>query len=168
MRLIDFIMKTITIMRHGKSSWKYDVNDRARPLKTRGITDVGLISMVFKKKYSNPEIVFSSPAVRALETCKIFLYNVEYSYKKPQISPQLYDFGGNNLTDFIKSVDDKYQNIMVFGHNHAMTWFTNTFGDIFIDNLPTSGLVVIEFDIDRWQDLQRGKTIEIMIPKELR
>jgi len=161
-------MKSITIMRHAKSSWKYDVGDKERPLKTRGITDVSLISKAFKKKFKHPEVVFSSPAKRAFDTCQIFLKNIEYSYKKPEISPQLYDFSGNNLIEFVRSLDEKYQNIMVFGHNYAMTYFTNTYGNVYIDNLPTSGLAVFEFEIDHWKDLKRGKTIEILIPKALR
>ncbi len=57
---------------------------------------------------------------------------------------------------------------MVFGHNYAMTNFVNTYGDSYIDNLPTSGLVIFDFDIDSWKDLKPGKTVEIMIPKNLR
>ena len=57
---------------------------------------------------------------------------------------------------------------MIFGHNYAMTYFTNTYGDIYIDNLPTRGLVVSEFDIDNWKDLKPGRTVEIIIPKNLR
>ncbi len=49
-----------------------------------------------------------------------------------------------------------------------MTNFVNTYGYIYVDNLPTSGLVVIEFDIDAWEDLKSGRTIEIIIPKNLR
>ena len=47
-----------------------------------------------------------------------------------------------------------------------MTNFVNTYGYIYVDNLPTSGLVVIEFDA--WEDLKSGRTIEIIIPKNLR
>jgi phosphohistidine phosphatase len=155
-------------MRHAKSSWKYDLQDVERPLKGRGRTDIAVIAEAFKKKYPNPEIVFCSSAVRAMETCKIFLYNVGFLHKKPEYFSQLYDFGGNNLTEFIKNIDDQYQHVMVFGHNHAMTYFTNSFGDIYIDNLPTSGLVILEFDIERWQDLRPGRTLDIFIPRELR
>ncbi len=155
-------------MRHGKSSWKYDVGDKERPLKTRGIADIGFISEAFNKKFNHPEKVFSSPAKRAFNTCEIFLKKIEYSYNRPEIIPQLYDFSGSNLVDFVKSLDDKCQDIMVFGHNYAMTYFTNTYGNIYIDNLPTSGLAVIEFDIEHWKDLKRGNTIEILIPKDLR
>ena len=161
-------MKKLTIIRHAKSSWKHNVRDLDRPIKKRGITDITAVSKEFKIKYLHPEIVFSSPAKRALDTCSRFLKNIEFSYNNVIISPEIYDFGGNSLIDFIKSIDDKYDNVMLFGHNHALTYFVNTYGDNYIDNLPTSGLVIFEFDIDNWEDLKPGKIIELIIPKNLR
>jgi len=168
MYLNDFQMKRLTIMRHAKSSWKHEVSDSERPLKRRGITDVMAVSEEFKIFFDHPDIVFSSPAKRALDTCNIFLKKIEFSYNKRHISSQLYDFGGTNLINFIKSIDNNYENAMVFGHNHAMTHFVNAYGDTYIENLPTSGLVVFEFDIDDWKDLKPGKTLKIIIPKNLR
>jgi len=161
-------MKKLIIVRHGKSSWKYDVSDIERSLKKRGIADAISVCNEFKIMKLTPEIVFSSPAKRAFETCNIFLENLDFPYIKPRISTQLYDFGGNNLINFIKSINNNYNNVMIFGHNNAMTSFTNIYGDIYIDNLPTSGLVIFEFDIDDWKDLKPGKTVKIIIPKDLR
>ena len=57
---------------------------------------------------------------------------------------------------------------MIFGHNHAFTSISNIFGSIFIDNLPTSGLVKINFDTNNWADIKQGQTELILIPKELK
>lgn len=161
-------MKKLIIIRHSKSSWKHDVSDIERPLKSRGISDIEAVSKEFKIFGLTPEVVFSSPAKRANDTCKYFLKKLDFSYIKASISSQLYDFSGTNLINFIKSIDNNYKNVMIFGHNNAMTSFTNTYGDIYIDNLPTSGLVVFEFDINSWKDLKPGKTLKIIIPKDLR
>lgn len=161
-------MKKLILVRHAKSSWDHDVRDMERPLASRGIADIQRVSEEFHKKNITFEIVFSSPAKRALETCKFFLKKADYSYNDTNISSQLYDFTGHNLIDFIKSLDNRYENVMIFGHNHAMTHFVNTYGNIYIDNLPTSGLAVFEFDINSWKDLKPGRTIEIITPKSLR
>ena len=116
----------------------------------------------------NPEALFSSPAKRAFETCKIFTTNMGFSYKKVQISDQLYDFGGNKVANFIKLLDNNYNDVMIFGHNHALTAIVNTYGDRDIDNLPTSGLVVIKFKINSWKDIERGKTELIIFPRDLK
>ena len=52
---------------------------------------------------------------------------------------------GDNVINFITNIDDSYEKVMIFGHNHAFTSICNIFGDQYIDNLPTSGLVVIKF-----------------------
>ena len=57
---------------------------------------------------------------------------------------------------------------MVFGHNNAMTFFANNFGSTFINNVPTCGFTHIEFDIDSWKDLNKGKTIQTVFPKQLK
>ena len=161
-------MKQIVLVRHAKSSWEFDVSDIDRPLKKRGVVDAKLVSDKFGLQDLRPDAIFSSPANRALSTSKIFLKNLKISTKKLEISDMLYDFGGNGVVNFIKELNDKYKCVMIFGHNHAFTAIVNTYGDKYIDNVPTSGLVVLEIDIKRWQDLKPGRTINILFPRLLR
>lgn len=163
-----YIMKKIVFVRHAKSSWEYEVNDIDRPLRKRGISDAGLVSIEFTNLGLVPEIVFSSTAKRALETCNIFMDNMSISFEKVGIHDQLYDFGGQKVISFIKSIDNNYNNIMIFGHNHALTSIVNAYGNKYIDNFPTSGLVVIEFDIEYWNDLQQGQTLQMIFPRDLK
>ena len=161
-------MKTIVLMRHGKSSWEFDVSDRARPLRRRGQSDAKLVADHFFKQNKAPDMIFSSPAKRALNTCKIVVKAGNLLEKSINIEEELYDFGGESVVNFIKSLPDSYNEIFIFGHNHAFTSISNIFGSIFIDNLPTSGLVKINFEVGHWKDIKSGKTELILIPKELK
>ena len=161
-------MKTLILVRHGKSSWKYDLPDRDRPLKSRGITDATLVSEKFKERNISPDRVISSPANRAFSTCKIFLQNLNISDKLLEINDKVYDFGGHSVIEIIKGLNSNLDTVMFFGHNHAFTSIANLFGDVYIDNLPTSGLVVISFDIDDWKDVHSGKTDLIILPRDLK
>jgi len=161
-------MKVIVLVRHGKSSWNFDASDRNRPLKTRGINDANLVASQFVKQNKIPEKIFSSPANRALSTCRIFSRHFNLSEKEIKIVEALYDFGGDSVIEFIRALPNDCDDIMIFGHNHAFTSISNIFGNIFIDNLPTSGLVKIKFEIDNWKDLRKGTTDLIIIPKELK
>lgn len=161
-------MKTIILVRHGKSSWEHDVIDAERPLKARGKTDANHVADKYNKDNSNPERIFSSPAKRALETSKIFIKHLKLEENAISVIDSLYDFGGENVIKFIKNLPNEVNSAMLFGHNHAFTTITNTFGNKFIGNLPTSGLVKLNFEIDNWQDLKQGTTEFIIIPKELR
>jgi phosphohistidine phosphatase len=161
-------MKSIVLVRHGKSSWEFNVSDRERPLKSRGKNDIKLVANQFIKEHKAPKDIFSSPAKRALNTCQIFVKTSNLPENAIQIVEDLYDFGGEKVVNFIKNLSDELNYIMIFGHNHAFTSFSNIFGSIFIDNLPTSGLVKIKFDIDSWTEIKKGQTEIIIIPKELK
>lgn len=155
-------------MRHGKSSWEYDVSDKERPLKPRGIKDSTLIGKAFMRSNITINSIYSSPANRAYSTCKIFTKTIGFSLNKVKISDDLYDFGGHDVIDFVKSLSDDKKSVMIFGHNHAFTSISNIFGNKFIENLPTAGLVVINFDINSWKDLKKGTTQLIILPRDLK
>jgi len=161
-------MKKLVVVRHGKSSWKHDLPDDKRPLKSRGKTDAKLVSKHFKSKNVLPDIVLSSPAVRAFTTCEIFCENLNLPIENVEVIENLYDFQGDNVIEILKNLDNNYDIVMIFGHNHAFTSICNIFGDKFIDNLPTSGLVVINLDIDSWGDLKQGQTELTIFPKDLK
>ena len=161
-------MKNLILVRHAKSSWDHDVNDDERPLAKRGTSDAHLVSKEFSFQPFQADMVFSSHANRALTTCKIFLENLKISDNLLVISHKLYDFRGENVIDFIKSVDDRLDDVMIFGHNYAFTSVSNHFGSLFIDNLPTCGLVWIQFDANSWKDVKKGTTKLIIRPKDLK
>lgn len=161
-------MKTIILIRHGKSSWKHNVSDRERPLNTRGKEDVQRVAKHLISKSEIPKSIFSSPAKRAYTTCKIFSEILKTSKNQITLVDDLYDFDGENVIKFIKNLNNDCDSIMIFGHNHAFTSISNIFGNKFIDNLPTSGLVKLNFDINDWKDLNKGTTEFIIIPKELK
>ncbi|WP_299130392.1 histidine phosphatase family protein [uncultured Winogradskyella sp.] len=161
-------MKTILLVRHGKSSWEHDVIDAERPLKLRGKQDATLVAKHFMAISKPPERIFSSIAKRALNTCKIFTKTFNLSEDIIYKHEDLYDFSGENVIRFIKSLPREIDSVMIFGHNHAFTSIANLYGDKFISNLPTSGLVKLNFDIKEWKNLQQGSTEFIITPKQLK
>ncbi|SDB41787.1 phosphohistidine phosphatase [Flavobacteriaceae bacterium MAR_2010_188] len=161
-------MKRLILVRHGKSSWEYDLTDKLRPLLKRGITDGDLVSSHFKTLDYHIDFVYSSPANRAYSTCEIFLNTLKIPDEKVKKVESLYTFNDKEVVKFIKSVDNKLETIMIFGHNNAFNDVVNSLGSEHIDNLPTTGLAIIEFDTDKWENVKRGTTKELLTPKELK
>ena len=87
-------MKQLTIVRHAKSSWNYQVSDKDRPLLERGINDALLVAQSIKD-FIQPDAVFSSPAIRALHTCMIFMRSLHIKDSKLCITEKLYDFNAS-------------------------------------------------------------------------
>jgi phosphohistidine phosphatase len=163
-------MKQLCLIRHAKSAWEYSVSDKDRPLKESGVNDAHLVSLALKSKLAQPDIIYSSHASRALQTASIFIENLQIPFHKLVINPKLYDFDGANLTTVVKDCDNKYSSLMIFGHNYALTSFSNIFGNINIDNVTTAGVVVINFDISSWADIENGNgnTQIVLFPKHLK
>ncbi|RSK38524.1 SixA phosphatase family protein [Mangrovimonas spongiae] len=158
-------MKNLIIVRHGKSSWKYDVDDFYRPLKQRGENDAQIIAQELEKRGYSPDLVLSSDAVRAKTTAKIFSSVLNFDFK---LNHSLYDFSGRQVLEVVHSCDNSIGTLMVFGHNYGLTSIINTLGNKYIDNLPTSGLVVMSFETDNWKSIQNGHTVLTLFPKNFR
>lgn len=161
-------MKQLILVRHGKSSWEYEVGDKDRPLKERGIRDAKLVAANFKSQNIPIEAIYSSPANRALHTCTIFLRELQLSESDFNLEKALYDFSGEQVMRFVLSLPNHLNTVMIFGHNYAFTDVANTLGDTSIDNVPTTGLVHLRFDTDTWQTVNKGVTVQTIFPKALR
>ena len=161
-------MKTLILVRHGKSSWEYSVGDKDRPLLQRGINDAFLVADRFNDQEVQIDAAYSSLANRALHTSMIFIRQLYFPLDKFQVVNELYDFSGESVTEFIKNLNNDLNNVMIFGHNHAFTYIANSLGNTYIENVPTSGLVQLEFDVNEWASVAKGSTKQIIFPKQLR
>ncbi len=160
-------MKILYIVRHAKSSWNYeDVNDADRPLKKRGINDAYLMSKILKREISRPDVFVSSSANRALHTAIIFSKEFKYPLSNLKISNSLYSFSDGYLVKTIKALDNGFDSAIIFSHNHGINDFVNSFGNKFIQNVPTCGIVGIKFDAKHWKSIKKGETFMIDFPKD--
>ncbi|MSP84415.1 MAG: histidine phosphatase family protein [Flavobacteriaceae bacterium] len=161
-------MKNLTLIRHAKSSWDVPLRDKDRHISNRGIKDAHLVSSNILKYLPEKFVILSSNAKRAIETATIFSQNWSCTFEGIIFMDDLYTFDENQLERTIKSFNNDYENVIVFGHNVAITNFVNKFGDILIENVPTSGLVSINFDCENWNLLNKGKTKKTIFPRDLK
>lgn len=161
-------MKTLYMVRHAKSSWKHDVIDHQRPLKGRGRNDGELVSEHVKDRFDPPQKIVTSDAVRALTTAQYFKQAFGLSDDQFQPTHDLYDFSGRQVMEIIKNLDNGLDRVMIVGHNHAFTSIANMLGSSYIDNVPTCGFIVLEFDTDQWADVTTGKTLATVFPRDLK
>ena len=156
------------IVRHAKSSWETPLHDKDRPLTNRGISDAHLVSSNCSAFMPAKYLLWSSTAKRASDTALIFAQNISCPSENIVYNEQLYTFDAHQLEKVIKSCNNVFDNVILFGHNEAITNFVNKFGDVFINHVPTAGFVALEFDTDSWQNINKGKTKKIIFPKDLK
>jgi len=144
-------MKTLTLVRHAKSSWEQrGLSDRERPLNKRGEHDAPLMAKRVAAAGIRPSLIISSPAVRAWSTAKIFARELGYPTEFLQREDGLYLASVDNLLDVIATQDAGFNHLMLFGHNPGLTDFANFLVPGVIGNLPTSGVASFELQCDDW------------------
>jgi phosphohistidine phosphatase len=160
-------MKTLYLARHAKSSWKHpELSDIERPLNKRGKRDAPIIGNLLKEKGVNPDILISSPAVRARKTAVAIAEIIDYPKSKILIDVNIYESSSSELINIIQGFDDKYNSVMMFGHNPGFTMLNNYLTESFIDNIPTCGIVGIHFN-SSWKKIEgaSGKAFFFIYPK---
>ena len=151
-------MKNIVLIRHAKSSWKNpDWHDKERPLKKRGLTDAQNMAKHFEHIGLKPDIVISSPALRALTTAQIFTKQLCPEHFPVIIDDLLYFEGVNPIIETIKmQKDESGDTIFVFGHNPDTAGLISTLSGDFIEHFATCAVAKIQFDVYSWREISRG------------
>lgn len=144
-------MKSLTIVRHAKSSWKdRGLTDRERPLNKRGERDAPEMGRRIKEYGIRPSLIISSPATRAWTTARIVALEIGYPREFLHKEDSLYLASVDEILDVIVAQDAGFNNLMLVGHNPGLTDLVNYFVPGLTGNLPTAGIVSVEIDSDDW------------------
>lgn len=147
-------MKTLYIVRHAKSSWdNQGLADHERPILQKGKNRTKLVGNYLVENDHTVDLIISSHAVRARQTASIIADALNYPEENIQISPAIYHGDIDNLFNQLYELPDGVNSVMLFGHNPTFTTFSNYFLSKSIDWLPTSAVVCIDFDTDRWENV---------------
>jgi len=150
-------MKTIFLIRHAKAESGQSINDEDRKLTEKGKSDARMMAKRLLDREISIEAFISSPAKRALKTCKLFaeVFGVE----KDSII-QLPDLYMPEIADFenvIVDIDDDLNSVAIFSHNYGVTEFANSLQIATIDNMPTCSIFAFRCEIEHWSEMQNAK-----------
>jgi len=163
-------MKTLLLMRHAKSSWKdHKLTDIERPLNKRGKKDAPRMGNLIKEKELQPQVILSSPALRAKQTIELFSDNLDYKGKVEYLDgfylaePVVY-------ADALRALPDSIERVMVVGHNPGLEGLVQILSGQ-VESLPTAAIAYIVLPISHWSELSsdtRGEIIELWKPRDLK
>ncbi len=155
--------KTLYIARHAKSSWDDpSQSDFERPLNKRGLRDAPMMAKLLRSKGVLPQIIVSSPALRAKTTAEIYHKAIggELIYDE-----RIYEASAMALKYLIDEYLIRCNSLMIVGHNPGLTSLNDRLSDMSIYNLPTAAVVGIEFEDN---NLEQGRQILYEYPKKYR
>ena len=139
-------MKTLLILRHAKSSWNYpELSDYDRPLNSRGKRDAPRMGKYLRQQSLIPDRILTSSAKRARKTANKVAKSCDYTGKVKKIEA-FYDAVPGVYFEVLQGLPDKYQCVMVVGHNPTMERLVNHLTGQ-IERMPTAALAHIELPI---------------------
>lgn len=175
-------MRTLTLLRHAKSSWDPPgLDDHARPLSPRGERAAPAMARHLLDMGQIPERVLCSDAVRTRQTwqrvsdvwCRVGHFPVV------RFDPELYLAPPAALLAAVHATPGRVENLMVIGHNPGLQELVARLGRSGVvdpvplervrEKLPTGAVVVMEIDVPRWRDVDAGCAVvtDFVRPKDL-
>ncbi len=161
-------MKTLYLMRHAKSSWdNSELSDYERPLNRRGEKAAPLIGLEMAKQGFEPELIVSSPAVRASQTAKLVAKSIGYE-DELKYDTRIYGAGVNTLFYILLETPDAVSSVLMTGHNPGFEDLLEYLSGEY-RRMPTAALAVVEFDSEKWSEIKTGEgdLVEYIIPRDL-
>src|SRR5664279_764075 len=166
-------MRRLMLLRHAKT--EHDApsgRDQDRRLDHRGHHDAAEIGVWIGRHPPFPDLVLVSHAIRAHQTWEVAWEAMKDLVPEPvvEIMPELYGADAAVLLRIIRNASEADpQRLMLVGHNpgmHELALALTGSGDAagrkaLADNLSTSGLAILDFAIDDWEDVafRRGKLV---------
>jgi phosphohistidine phosphatase len=162
-------MKTLLILRHAKSSWKFpDLTDHDRPLNSRGKRDAPLIGNKLAKEGLVPDVIIASSAIRAHATAKKVAKASGYR-GEIVIESSLYGGGPQTYLKIVRNQLDRHNKILLVGHNPDVEQLLDILTGTEVI-MPTCALAHVSLILERWLDLNnntKGRLIKVWRPKEM-
>ncbi|MBM9535484.1 SixA phosphatase family protein [Desulfobulbus alkaliphilus] len=149
--------KQLLICRHAKSSWRdASLSDIQRPLNKRGERDAPEMGRRLARRGIRPDLIMTSPAVRAKITAEHYAAQLGYPLPRLRVHADQYAAAPATLLNLVQTLDPGLVTVLMVGHNPESTILANMLGNLGIANIPTSGIVALEFPVVSWGEITEG------------
>jgi phosphohistidine phosphatase len=163
-------MKTLLILRHGKTQSDAPAGDHARELTKRGHRNAAAMGDYIKTLAGTPDAIITSDATRARQTAEIVATTVGFAGPLT-VQPRIYDADVNTLLALVRSILDEVDTAIIIGHNPGFEELAEALAGNHDQGvrLPTSGLALLEFDVERWDAVRAGtgRLREVATPRTI-
>ncbi len=161
-------MKTLILIRHAKSDWSdLSARDFDRELNARGKRDAPVMAKRLALHNIQPDAFTVSTACRAKATACLMAPALGFSFADIEWKDKLYMASPSTMKSVIRQTADHIQTLALLAHNPGITELANQFTNTAISNVPTCGVITIEFSVDHWSDVDNNaRLLDFDYPKK--
>lgn len=163
-------MKMLYLVRHAKSDWSnLFLRDFDRPLNARGENSAPLMGDYLSKKGIKPDLILSSPALRAKTTAITLAEKLSYPIDTIVYIPSLYESDIDTILALIRTASEDIETLMIVAHNPELTECANFITHGEIDNIPTCGVVEMRLYENSWDRIgsNSAELVSFVTPKKI-
>ena len=148
-------MRSVVLLRHGKSDRSTGVEDHERPLTMRGCRAAAAIGRFVSAAGQIPDLAVTSTAVRARETLRLAHEAGTWGCPTRE-DPRLYGASVADVLALIRREDVGVQRLLLVGHEPAWSATLTTLigGGEF--RMPTCAAGQVDFDVADWSGVEPG------------
>lgn len=158
-------MKTILLLRHGKSDWEADfASDHERPLAERGEKGARKMGRFLTTSRSVPDRAITSSATRTRQTLATAAEAGGWT-GPARVTDALYEADAETVLREIQSEPDDIDTVVVVGHE---PWSSRLVGLLTGGGrveMKTASVARIDVEVEAWADVQPGRgTLAFLLP----
>ncbi len=145
-------MKTLLLMRHAKSDWGAQYSsDFERPLNQRGQRDAPRVAAFLASRQLLPEIIITSPALRARQTAETIARERTFAGQMRQ-DRRIYLASPSMLMEVIQNLPKEVEKAMMVGHNPGMEDVIALLcgGNV---RMPTAAIASLRLHTSSWSEV---------------
>lgn len=159
--------KHLYLLRHAEAAAKESrQDDKNRELTQAGIKDSLHMGAWFREQKVEFDLIVSSSAFRAEQTASLTAEGMKLEHPRILLEDVLYDASVRQFLDYINNIEDAYSNVLVVGHNPAISYLAEylTKGDI--GDMPSGALAITLFDFPSWKSVTEnsGQLVTYIAP----
>ncbi|RXJ79786.1 histidine phosphatase family protein [Arcobacter sp. F2176] len=157
-------MKTLYIMRHAHKDLPLEnEDDYDIKLSKDGEKEAQIIGEKLKQLGVKLDLITASPSERTKQTAEIISEILEYD-KTIMYNGNIYNAFVNELVEMLSYTYDTADNLLLVGHNPALTALGITLG-VYREKLKPAEVLKVEFDTNSWLDISKENARFIWIEK---
>ena len=152
--LYSCTMRTVLVLRHGKSDWGHTgMGDHDRPLASRGSAAAECMGRFLSAIESPPDRVLSSTAIRARSTAELARSAAGWTCPIDCLD-SLYETTAEAMIDLLRQQDPATERLLLVGHQPTWSELIAVLTGGMAVRFPTAALARIDLAVDQWSGVE--------------
>lgn len=144
-------MKTLLIMRHARAEdASFGQTDFDRELTFQGLQQATRMGATLATKNLAVEAILCSAAARTAQTAQLVAEQLHFETQNIMSEVALHNASMRVLLQYITALDEKYNTVLLVGHNPAISYLPESLTREEIGTLPTAGVVAVQIQLEEW------------------